>query len=507
MASISRDKNGTKRVLFTDGDGQRRSVRLGRVQIKHAETFRLRIEALLATKELHQSPDADLSAWLRDLPDRMYSRLIRAALVQPRNRAEVVTVGALLKRFSAAASVKDSTRAAYRQTTDSLLTILGEDTPLGRLTTADADNWRKAISEPKDGESKRLAPATVAKRVHVAKAIFRKAIKWGMIPASPFSDLRAGSQANPDRAFYVSIETTRAILAACPDDQWRAIVALCRFAGLRCPSEIVALRWGDINWARGALTVRSPKTAGHEGHAVRMVPIVPELRAILQDLFDAATEGVEMVVPRLREPAVNLRTTFGKIVARASVKPWPRPFQNMRASCATDWVARFPAHEAAKWLGHSPLIAAQHYWQPRDANFDLATGGASAHAESGAKSGAHTAQRAAQRHAAGHRTDSPDSSKGASFTGVPQAEANESDAAAKGESGRYWIRTTPENKANTVDSDQSGAKSGAFGSDSTHATTPPTPTDPDLAAVVAAWADLPPAIRAGVLALVKAAGK
>jgi hypothetical protein len=31
-----------------------------------------------------------------------------------------------------------------------------------------------------------------------------------------------------------------------------------------------------------------------------------------------------------------------------------------------------------------------------------------------------------------------------------------------------------------------------------------TPSDPELAAVVAAWPDLPPGIRAGVLALVKA---
>lgn len=34
---------------------------------------------------------------------------------------------------------------------------------------------------------------------------------------------------------------------------------------------------------------------------------------------------------------------------------------------------------------------------------------------------------------------------------------------------------------------------------------PTPPADPDLAAVVAAWPQLPPAIRAGVLALVKAA--
>lgn len=51
-----------------------------------------------------------------------------------------------------------------------------------------------------------------------------------------------------------------------------------------------------------------------------------------------------------------------------------RLFHNMRASCATDWVERFPAHVVAGWLGHSPMIAAQHYLQTRDAHFDLAAG-------------------------------------------------------------------------------------------------------------------------------------
>lgn len=78
-------------------------------------------------------------------------------------------------------------------------------------------------------------------------------------------------------------------------------MALSRFAGLRCPSEVAALRWGDVNWEHGRLMVRSPKTAGHEGHAVRVVPIAPELRPILQDLFDRAEVWVEAVVPRLRD--------------------------------------------------------------------------------------------------------------------------------------------------------------------------------------------------------------
>jgi integrase len=335
---------------------------------------------VLRAHRLGTALHADGVAWLERIDDRLHARVARLGLTEPRKGAAVVTLGMLLDRFQAAATVKPSTRAAYRQTTESLRAILGANTNVRTLTPAHADDWRKSIAEPKadpadkDALARSLAPATVAKRVHVARAIFKRAVRWGLIPTSPFADVWAGSQSNPERAYYVTGEAIAAILAACPDDQWRAIVALSRFAGLRCPSEIVALRWGDVNWERGRLTVRSSKTAGHEGHAVRVVPIAPELRPILQDLFDQAEPGAEAVVPRLRDPAMNLRTTFGKIIAKAGVKPWPRLFHNMRASCATDWVERFPAHVVAGWLGHSPLIAARHYLQTRDAHFEMATG-------------------------------------------------------------------------------------------------------------------------------------
>ena len=65
-----------------------------------------------------------------------------------------------------------------------------------------------------------------------------------------------------------------------------------------------------------------------------------------------------------------------KIITRAGHKPWPRLFQNLRASCATDWVERYPNHVVAKWLGHSPMIAATHYLQTRERHFeDVVTGG------------------------------------------------------------------------------------------------------------------------------------
>jgi hypothetical protein len=46
----------------------------------------------------------------------------------------------------------------------------------------------------------------------------------------------------------------------------------------------------------------------------------------------------------------------------------------LRAS-ATDSADALPAHAVAKRLGHSPLVAAKHYLQTRDAYFELVTNG------------------------------------------------------------------------------------------------------------------------------------
>lgn len=74
----------------------------------------------------------------------------------------------------------------------------------------------------------------------------------------------------------------------------------------------------------------------------------------------------------------------------------------------------------------------------------------------------------------------------------------------------WGFELPPDSKQETPVSGSRGNKSGnnPAGSDprTAPATHPPTPADPDLAAVIAAWPDLPPAVRAGVVAMVRAAG-
>jgi integrase len=380
MASIGWEGKRA-RIQFRDSAGKQKTLRLGECPKAEARTACAAVGHLVVARRHNGVPHPDAVRWLEGIDDMLYARVVALGLCQPRAGVAVVTLGMLLDRVEAATVVKPGTLVTYRQAFDMLREHFGSDAPLESITPADADEWRKAIGEPVafvdargNRKIKKLAAATIAKRVKVAKAVFKTGVKWRLISSNPFADLRAGSQANPDRAFYVPLETVRKILEACPNAEWRAVLALSRLAGLRCPSELVGLRWSDVNWERGALTVRSPKNAAHEAHAVRTVPIDPELRVILQELFDQAEPGADLMLPSHRNPGENLRTPIYRILSRAGVKPWPRLMHNMRASCENDWFDRFPGHSVASWMGHGTEIAATHYLRPRDAHFNLAAG-------------------------------------------------------------------------------------------------------------------------------------
>ena len=414
MASISKTKAGTTELYYFGGDGKRRRLSLGRCTRKQAETTRLRIEQLVQDQRLGTPHDPGLVEWIRTLDAPMRKRLAHLGLIEA--APTTITLATLIERFMKARTVKDGTMATYKQCTDSLLKHLGAETPIDKITPADAEQWKASIAKSgrvREKEGPRsLAPATVAKRMNIAKAIFSRAKVWKLLPSSPFEHLKSGSQSNPDRAHYISKEDTQKLLDACPNIQWRALIGIARYAGLRCPSEIQELKWSDVNWERKALNVRSPKTAAKPQHAVRVVPVAAELQPILLELFEAAEDGAVEMVPQAHKAHVNISHGVRRIIERAGLKPWPRLLQNLRASCATDWAGEYPMHESAKWLGHSPTVAAKHYLQSKDLHFKAVTGtgpwlgSKNPSTEGGAESGAVTGHFSGQHGAAPESTDS-----------------------------------------------------------------------------------------------------
>ncbi len=226
---------------------------------------------------------------------------------------------------------------------------------------------------------KRLTVATVKRRCVAARTIFRDALRRKLVTENPFAGIAEGTKTNPERARCIKPETITSVLESCPHDEWRLLISLSRFAGLRIPSEALPMTWDDVNWAENRLTIRSPKTEHHEGKAQRAIPLFPNVRVYLDSLLSVAPEKATLVFAKLQRESqfsasgwksVNLRTMFTKILRHAGVEPWPRLFHNMRASCQTDLEQRFPSYVVCAWLGNSETVAKAHYLQVLPEHFD-----------------------------------------------------------------------------------------------------------------------------------------
>ncbi len=349
-----------------DSLSHRTTIRLGRVTKRQSEALKVRVEQLLASRNTGVL-DTEAASWLGTIDDKLHRKLAKAGLVEARERA-APTLGLLLDEVFAALNVKRTTRVTYAQTRDSLEAFFGTTLPLSKLTPLEAQRWHRSLRD--EG----LAEATISKRTKTARQFFKLALRWKMIRENPFADIKAGVQTNRNRMRFVTREMVQRVLDAAPDAEWRVIIALSRFGGLRCPSESFALRWEDVDFAAGRMLVRSPKTEGYAGREYRHVPIFAELRPYLEDAHELAPAGTEFVVWK-RRAAANLRTPMLKIIRRAGIEPWPKPFHNLRASRQTELAEEFPIHVVCAWLGNTPEIARNHYLLVTEGHWQRAVGG------------------------------------------------------------------------------------------------------------------------------------
>jgi len=402
MASICNDPNGCRRILFVAPDGTRKTIRLGKCAKKDALTVKLRVESILSASISGGSIDRDTAVWLSSISKELRERLVRVGLVEEVKPDAVTSLGAFIDSFlGSRADLKSSTMLIRNQVRNLLTEHFGEDRDVKSITPGDADDWQQLLIK------REMAPSTISKRVQVAKSYFRAMIRRDKITRNPFDGIRATASANANRMRFITVDDINAVIAKCPNHDWRMIVALARFGGLRTPSETLSLRWQDIDWDRERIVVTSPKTEHHEDGQSRVIPLFPELRPYLRDGLELAPDGAVYVVDeRYRSAAMgpggwanaNLRTQLHKIIERAGLTPWPRLFQNLRSSRETELAEKFPLQVVTGWLGNSPKVALRHYLQITDEHFAKAligTGDEAAH--NAAQLPSKTAHNAAQQ--------------------------------------------------------------------------------------------------------------
>jgi hypothetical protein len=99
------------------------------------------------------------------------------------------------------------------------------------------------------------------------------------------------------------------------------------------------------------------------------------LRPYLEAAWDQAEPGAVWVITKHRDTNANLRTKLCRIIAKAGLVPWEKPFQNLRATRATELVSQgWPEFKVCEWLGHTEAVARKHYWQVTDEDYRKAAG-------------------------------------------------------------------------------------------------------------------------------------
>jgi integrase len=381
MASLRQQSNKTWRLQFVSPDRRHLTLYLGKLPKKSAETIKSHVEAILSAI-LSQSPlDSHTASWLGSLPPQLHAKLVKAGLALPRiGEAPPPSAGLTLQVFvddyleKRRPEVKPRSFLTMRLDADSLIMFLGSGKLLADVTAGDARDFKAWLRNPESRPKKKKghAQATIGRRLCRCKEFFEAAVDDELITRNPFRKVKKPPQKNEARFRFVTREETEQLIAACPDGQWRLIVALSRYGGLRCPSETLSLTWADVDWDKGRVHVRSPKTEHHEDKASRIIPLFPELRRHLEEAFDQAEEGTTHVVTRYRNidgEFTNLGSTFVTIVKRAGLVPWPRLFHNLRASRQNELAESFPIHLVCAWIGNSALIAKDHYLHVREEDF------------------------------------------------------------------------------------------------------------------------------------------
>lgn len=223
-----------------------------------------------------------------------------------------------------------------------------------------------------------LAVNTVNSTLRMLKRVFRMAIKFKLIKASPLIEKLRGEK---HRDYVVPKLDQAKYLAAAPE-------LLCEVAtilfdtGMR-PTELYSLAWENINWEGtkkakfGTLFIAQGKSAA----ARRTLPMTPKVRTVLETRWESAGKPIDGFV----FPA---DTECGRITKSSLAKQEGRTFKVMAAFAKAHIqhpVKRFvlysirhtfltrlgasgcPVHTLMRIAGHSSIAMSQRYVHPEHA--------------------------------------------------------------------------------------------------------------------------------------------
>ena len=373
MATLRRKTNGTWEIQFRDEYGQRKTITLSGRKFTERTARQLKdaVEVLIH-KKINGDPTQHkpTQTWVEGAAPAIREKLARYDLCQVSSRH---TVTELWDEFLDQYEFKtESTRTTYLHARERFNLYFRKPGELiARLTPDRMEAWKAFLLDKGYGQP------TIAGTVRKTKTLFNWAVKQKLLVESPLKGVGEGSFLNPAKTREVTMVEYHRLLDACPCQEWRVIITLARIGGLR-PCEIMVLRWSDIGIGenRDRMRVYSPKLQRFVHLREREPALFPKVSEELDKLRAIpGNEGQEYIINRYtNRERVNFGQPFDTIAKRAGLDKIVRPFDNMRASRATEILRRHGAKVESAWIGHSEKIAEECYLMVTEEDYAIATG-------------------------------------------------------------------------------------------------------------------------------------
>ena len=398
--------NGRYRIVWRKKQGGRCYITLGKSNQKSVRHFQVRLNELIEHSLTGTPLTSSLTEWLDDLTDSIRTRLVELKLIEA---VHGYTLAQWIEFYNNSRTLPgDETRRKWANTCDRLTKMFGGDIPLSAITAAHAEEFREHLLSNGKRDGVGLARATVNKHCSIANQYFKAAYKRRVITENPFEGIECRNLPNRERMAFVEPQQITQLLEHLPMWQDRVTLGLARYGGLRCPSEVLALKWEHIHLGDNTkndpsyMMVRNEKTMHHSSVSeYRKVPLFPELAPFIQEAWDMSKPGAvyvisdnEVIDSARNEPRkLNMRSRFTKAIKRAGMEQWPKLFQNLRSSRQTELCAVHQPYLVCRWMGNTEAIAINHYLQETGQHLAQACTIPTANptAELGAHTGADTA--------------------------------------------------------------------------------------------------------------------
>ena len=339
-------RNGIWSVHYLDTAGNQRQKSCGKGEEGHQKAIEL--DNLIKEQKLSEK-EARLNIEFMASPVIQSSIPVPKVDYVPQDDCSTITFEQLVSEYlanSQASGSGNNHRNSISTVAEKLFyPHFGKETLIKQITYANILEFMVKIENENSRNGRGRSPITINRYGHYLRAFFRYAIDLGYMDKNPMSRWRP--KKTPPKEVKLTLEDFQKIMKnADPHLQWALEVAY--HLGLRTgPSELLSLKWENIDFTKREVHVYAPKTKTY-----RTIPIKYE--EFLNHLIERRNAAVTShVVEYNGKPVTSLKCSFSTALKLANL-PYQVRMYDVRHLFATMLISHGATIGAVSaLLGHS----------------------------------------------------------------------------------------------------------------------------------------------------------